>query len=201
MTEARRVAPPEPSTIDHSDSILVVIDLQDGFLKKLTPERRESVIDHCRFVVEAAVRFDVPLLVTVEDAPRNGTTTERVYGCIDPAVPQRDKRFFGLCNQPDLRKAMLEQPKRTAILIGMDTDVCVLQSAVGLLAQGFRTVIVSDATEAPGNAREQGLARAQSFGAELVSARGLYYEWIRSVEELGKIEIGARIVPPVNTIL
>jgi nicotinamidase-related amidase len=201
MTKSGRVALPHPAMIDQHDSILLVIDLQDGFLKKLTPERRESVIDHCRFVVEAAVRFGVPIIVTVEDAPRNGMTTARVHGCIDPAVPQRDKRFFGLCGQPDLRNAMLEQPKRTAILVGMDTDVCVLQSAVGLLSQGFRTVIVSDATEAPGRARDQGLARAQAFGAELVAARGLYYEWIRSVEELSRIDSGARIAPPVGTVL
>lgn len=187
--------------IDRQDSILLVIDLQDGFLNKLSPERREAVIDHCRFVVEAAVRFAVPLFVTVEDPPRHGSTCARVYDRIDPPVPQRDKRFFGLCGQDDLRNAILEQPKRTAILIGMDTDVCVLQSAVGLLRAGFRTVVVSDATEAPGLARDQGLARAAFLGVELVSARGLYYEWMRSLDALHMIESGPRIVPPVGTVL
>ena len=201
MTASRHVAAPHPTVIDRQDSILLVIDLQDGFLNKLGPERREAVIDHCRFLVEAAVHFAVPIFVTVEDTPRNGTTAERVYGCIDPPVPQRDKRIFGLCSQDDLRNAILEQPHRTAILIGMDTDVCVLHSAVGLLSEGFRTVIVSDATEAPGLARDHGLARAQFLGAELVSARGLYYEWLRSVAELDRIESAAKIRPPVGTIL
>jgi nicotinamidase-related amidase len=201
MTTSRRVAAPHPTVIDRQDSILLVIDLQDGFLNKLAPERREAVIDHCRFLVEAAGHFAVPIFVTVEDTPRNGTTVERVYGCIDPPVPQRDKRIFGLCSQDDLRNAILEQPNRTAILIGMDTDVCVLHSAAGLLSEGFRTVIVSDATEAPGLARDHGLARAQFLGAELVSARGLYYEWMRSVDGLKKVESGARIAPPVGTLL
>jgi len=187
--------------IDRQDSILLVIDLQDGFLNKLGPERREAIIDHCRFMVQAAVHFAVPIFVTVEDTSRNGTTAERVYSCIDPRVPQRDKRIFGLCGQDDLRNAILAQPKRTAILIGMETDVCVLHSAVGLLSEGFRTVIVSDATESPGLARDQGLARARFLGAELVSARGLYYEWMRSVDELSKVESGARIVPPAGTLL
>jgi len=187
--------------IDRQDSILLVIDLQDGFLNKLTAERKEAVIDHCRFLVEAAAHFAVPIFVTVEDAPRNGTTAERVYGCLDPSVPQRDKRIFGLCGQDDLRTALLAQPRRTAILIGLETDVCVLQSAVGLLSEGFRTVIVSDATESPGLARDHGLARAQFLGAELVSARGLYYEWVRTVAELNKIESGTRIMPPAGTLL
>ena len=50
-------------------------------------------------------------------------------------------------------------------------------------------------------ARANGLARAQYLGAELVSARGLYYEWMRSVDALKELESGARIVPPVGTIL
>ncbi len=170
-------------------------------MSRLSPERRESLVDHCRFVVEAALRFSVPLFVTVEDPVKNGMTAERVYACVAPPVPQRDKRIFGLCGQDDLRNAILEQPKRTAILIGMDTDVCVLHTAVGLVSEGFRTVIVSDATEAPALARDQGLARAVFLGAELVSARGLYYEWMRSLDGLAMIESGAKIVPPVGTVL
>jgi hypothetical protein len=77
----------------------------------------------------------------------------------------------------------------------------VLHSAVGLLGEGFRTVIVSDATEAPGLARDHGLARAAFLGVELVSARGVYYEWKRSLDGLNMIESGARIMPPVGTVL
>jgi len=69
------------------------------------------------------------------------------------------------------------------------------------LSEGFRTVIVSDATESPGLARDHGLAPRAILGAELVSARGLYYEWVRTVAELNKIESGTRIMPPAGTLL
>jgi nicotinamidase-related amidase len=191
--------PPHPEVIDRQDSILLVIDLQDGFLKRLSLERKEAVIDHCRFLVEAATRFSVPVFVTVEDPGKNGMTAERVYGCISPPAPQRDKRVFGLCGQDDLRGAILDQPRRTAVLIGMDTDVCVLHSAVGLLHEGFRTIVVSDATEAPALARDQGLARAAFLGVEIISSRGLYYEWMRSLEGLAMIE-RAPIAPPAGMV-
>jgi nicotinamidase-related amidase len=187
--------------IDRADSILLVIDLQEGFLKKLTPERREAIIDHCRFLVEVAARLRVPLFATVEDPGRNGETTERVHACFERGLAQRDKRFFGLCSQDDLRDAILDQPRRTAVLIGMDTDVCVLQSAVGLRAEGFRSVIVSDATEAPGPARDQGLARAAALGVEIVATRGLYYEWLRSIEGMAHAQAPPCIVAPAGTIL
>jgi len=199
MPEDRNVVSVPSTVIDRQDSILLVIDLQEGFLKRLSPERRDAVLDYCRFVVEAAGRFAVPMFVTVEDPRRNGMTAAEVHRCIDSSVPQRDKRVFGLCGQDDLRNAILDQPKRTAILIGMDTDVCVLQSAVGLMKAGFRTVIVSEATEAPGRGRDDGLARAAFFGAEIVSARGLYYEWMRTLEGLAMME-AARIAAPVGMV-
>ena len=187
--------------IDSSDSILLLIDLQEGFLKKLTAERRDAVIDHCRFLIEAAARFRVPVFATVEDPARNGMTTERVRACLEPDLTQRDKRIFGLCGQSDLRDAILAQPRRTAVLIGMDTDVCVLHSAVGLLAEGFHTAIVSDATEAPGAGREQGLARAAALGVEIVGTRGLYYEWVRSVDGLAIGGAAPCLVAPAGLIL
>ena len=191
-----------PSTIiDPADSILLVIDLQEGFLKKVTPQRRESVIDHCRFVVEVAARLNIPLFATLEDQPKHGGTTERVQACFERGLAQRDKRIFGLCSQQDLRDAILAQSKRTAVLIGLETDVCVLHSAVGLRSEGFRSIIVSDATESPGPARDQGLARAAALGVEIVATRGLYYEWVRSLERLELALAAPSIVPPAGLAL
>jgi nicotinamidase-related amidase len=189
-----------PTVIDPADSILLVIDLQEGFLKKLSPDRRDAIIEHCRFVVEVARRLAVPLFSTVEDPVKNGMTTERVRTCFDHSMAQREKNFFGLCSQDNLREAILAQPKRTAVLVGMDTDVCILQSAVGLRAEGFRSVIVSDATEAPGAAHMQGLARAAALGVEIVATRGLYYEWVRSLDRLTFATASPSITPPAGEV-
>jgi nicotinamidase-related amidase len=197
MTEPHSPAPPR-GLIDRADSILLIIDLQAGFLNNLTPERREAIIDRARFLVEVATRLGIPKFATVEDPAKNGMTTERVSACFEPGLAQRDKRFFGLCGQLDLRDAILAQPRRTAVLIGMDTDVCVMQSAVSLLGEGFRAIIVSDATEAPGLARDQGLARAQSLGVELVATRGLYYEWLRSLEDWAIAKAAPAIASPAG---
>jgi nicotinamidase-related amidase len=198
---AQPIAPHRPGIIDPADSIVLLIDLQEGFLKKLSAERRDWIIDHCRFIVEVARRISIPVFATVEDPGRNGMTTERVLACLERGAAQRDKRFFGLCGQSNLKEEILAQPKRTAILIGMDTDVCVLQSAVGLLGEGFRSIIVSDATDASGPARDQGLARAETLGVELVATRGLYYEWARSLEGWGFAAAAPEIAPPAGTVL
>ncbi|UPT63294.1 MAG: hypothetical protein M0D54_01620 [Hyphomonadaceae bacterium JAD_PAG50586_4] len=52
--------------LNADDSIVLLIDLQQPFLKKMEAEECARVVDHCRFVVEVAQRFDVPVVTTVE---------------------------------------------------------------------------------------------------------------------------------------
>lgn len=187
--------------IERGDSILVVVDFQDGFLRKLDAAQAERLVDSGRFVVEVALGFDIPVLVTVEGPASNGPTTQALRALLGPEPAERDKRVFGLCGQPDLAAAMTAQPRRTAVLIGLETDVCVLHSAVGLLALGFRAIVVSDATGAPGEAHDLGLARARTLGVETVHAKGLYYEWARSLEGLAQLKARRNVAPPVGCVL
>ena len=193
--------PVERGLIEHEDCILLVIDLQDGFLAKLDEARAMQCLDRVRFLVEVAKGLQVPLFVTVEDPGRNGWITDGVSALLDPGLAQRDKRVFGLCGQPDLAEAMRGQPRRTAVLVGLETDVCILHSAVGLKGCGFRAVIVSDAVAAPGEEHAQGLARAAALGVELIHAKGLFYEWTRSLDGVAALKAKGPIAPPVGSLL
>ena len=70
----------------------------------------------------------------------------------------------------------------TAVLLGFETDICVAHSAVGLVDAGLRVVVVEDAVHSPGEMHARGLARALAGGAELNHAKGVGYEWVRTVE-------------------
>jgi nicotinamidase-related amidase len=190
-----------PGLIERDDTILLVIDLQDFFLKKIEPVRAMTLIDNCRFLVEAANQLDIPTFVTVEDPERNGWTTDVVRASLAPGTLERDKSVFGLCGQADLREAMLAQPRRTAVLIGLETDVCVLHSAVGLLGEGFRSVIVGDAAGSPGIEHDLGLNRAAALGVEIVHTKGVYYEWMRTLAMFRNVPENARIAPPMGSRL
>ena len=69
------------------------------------------------------------------------------------------------------------------MVVGCETDVCVAQSAIGLVAAGFACVVVDDATFSPGEMHERGLARLASEGVARNHAKGVTYEWLRTVED------------------
>ena len=67
------------------------------------------------------------------------------------------------------------------MLIGLETDVCVAHSALGLKDLGQRVVAVHDAVFSPGAAHANGLGRLDRAGVELVSAKELAYDWLRTL--------------------
>jgi nicotinamidase-related amidase len=192
MSEAQK------GLVDHSDTVLVVIDVQDVFLKKLPHEQAESLLSNVRFLSEVAQRLDIPVIVTVEEAHENGPLHPSLKAALGPEVKERDKVFFGLCGQEDLKNALLEQERRTAVLVGLETDVCVLQSAIGLRLLGFRAIIVLDAVAAPSPDHGYGLDRARALGVELIHTKGLYYELARSLEGLDYLKKAPDIRRPTG---
>lgn len=64
--------------------------------------------------------------------------------------------MFGLAGQPDILEAVQRTGRRTAILIGLETDVCITHSALGLLDRGHRVAVVEDAVARPRMASASG---------------------------------------------
>ena len=92
------------------------------------------------------------------------------------------KPVFGLAACPDIMAAIVATGRRTAVLAGFETDVCVTHSAVGLSQAGYRVVVAADAVYSPAGAQAYGLARLRDLGVELVHCKGIYYDWVRTLE-------------------
>lgn len=176
------------SLVDRADSVLVVVDVQPGFLDKLEPDRADALVDRIRWLVRLAAMVDVPVVLTEEHPDRNGTTAPPVDVLIPAGVTRHAKPVFGLAACPPILGDLERHGRRTAVLCGLETDVCVAQSAIGLRDAGWRVVVIRDAVASPGEAHEQGLARMRDAGVELVGLKGLAYEWIRTVDEAYRIE-------------
>jgi hypothetical protein len=87
------------------------------------------------------------------------------------------------------------------VLCGLETDVCVAQSAFGLLDAGKRVAVVEDAVGSPGAAHAQGLERMARAGVELVGLKGLAYDWLRTVERATEFGAGTGRDAPAGIVL
>ena len=169
------------SLIDADDSILIVIDVQDYFVAKLPQDAQQPLIKRIAWLIGVATHLKIPLVVTGEDIPNCGTVSSQIAQILSPDVPIYNKMVFGLADDAQIMAAVRKTGRKTAILIGLETDVCVTHSAIGLLQQGYQVAVVEDATASPETGHQFGLQRLRGAGILISSIKSLYYEWVRTV--------------------
>lgn len=178
--------------LERSESILIVVDAQPGFYPLDASDDRAAAdlaLAVTAWLAGVATALEVPAIVTEEDPARNGTTAAEILARLADRTPLLAKPTFGLADVPSILAAVEATGRRTVVLAGFETDVCVAHSAVGLIDRGFRVAVVSDATFAPGPMHEHGLRRIRDAGGEVVHAKGVYYEWVRDLATSRSFEL------------
>ena len=173
------------SLIDAEDSVLTVIDVQDVFLDKLPPQESEGLLSRVCWLIGVAQWKQIPVIVTAEEIQKQPLASKLTQS-LPAGASVFDKVSFGLAHQPNVLAAAKETGRKTAVLIGLETDVCVTHSAIGLLTEGYRVAVVADATATPAPGQEIGLRRMQNAGATIVSTKSLFYEWMRTIEMVNR---------------
>ena len=171
------------SLLEVNDSVLVVIDIQPSFVRKENKTDNNLLLQRMCWVIKVANWLNVPLVVTAEDIPHTGNLSDEVAELLPPGTKIYNKMSFGLAAQADILEAVQQTGRRTAVIVGYETDVCITHSALALMDLGYKVAVVADATGSPGDAHQIGIDRIRSAGGIIVSAKSLYYEWVRTVEK------------------
>ncbi len=174
------------SLIDVDDSVLVVIDVQQSFLEKLPDAEHKLLVNRIGWLISVAVKLNVPLVAMGENIPSTGGVAAAIAEKLPADTRVYNKMTFGLAADPEILDAVKNTGRKTAVLVGLETDVCVAHSAIGLLQNGFQVVALADATASPGSAHELGLERMRGAGVLISSVKGVFYEWIRTVERVSE---------------
>ncbi len=168
--------------IDVDDSVLALIDVQERFLGKLPEAESAILLERICWLIGVARWARVPQVVMAEDISSSGPVHPAVAGALAPGTPVHDKMHFGLAADDGILQSVRDSKRNTAILVGLETDVCICQSALGLLEQEYRVAVVADAVGSPGPDHAYGLQRMRAAGVVVVGLKGLFYEWMRTVQ-------------------
>ena len=176
--------------VERDRSCLLVIDVQQYFLDKLALADREPLVRRIAWMMQVARALGIPIIATAEDITRSGPLMPELAGQLPPGAIVFDKKIFGLCDQPDIRSAVDETAaagRDQFVMVGLETDVCIAHSAFGLAGAGYRPIVIDDACASPAPHHEHGLRRLRDAGITVTSAKGIYYEWVRDLETLGRV--------------
>jgi nicotinamidase-related amidase len=161
----------------------VIVDVQEFFLAQLPKQRRARIETNTRNLVELLGYFRVPLVVTIErPVDRKGPVPHKITKRLGDAAATFEKDFFDLTREKTIRDHLRRLKKKQAIVAGCETDVCVLQSCLGLRGLGFDVFVVEELLFSASGNVEAAFARMKAEGVVFLTYKTLFYELLEAVE-------------------
>ncbi len=130
-------------TINSGDSLLMMIDIQDRLFQAMGSDIQNVLKKNCSILVQTAKEFGIPVIVTEQYRKGLGETIPELKSITADSV-NLEKLYFNCMKDEQIKKAVLNTGKKTVIITGIESHICVLQTALSLIAEGLRVIIVSD---------------------------------------------------------
>ena len=130
--------------IEREKAALIIVDVQDSLMRKMNQTVGEMVIRNIRILLAFAKEMAVPILVT-EQYPRGlGKTIPEIRMELEPIFPI-EKVSFSCCGVEMFNHQLSQFGRKQVILAGIETHVCVLQTADDLIQGGYEVHVAADA--------------------------------------------------------
>lgn len=167
--------------LDTAQTALVLIDVQ-GKLAGLMHEK-EALFRNLRILVQGCQVLEVPIFWLEQYPEGLGPTVPEIAELLEgeEALP---KLCFSACGQDEFADRLRASGRRQILLAGIETHICVYQTACDLLQEGFYVEAVADAVSSRTAANRQiGLAKMQQLGARLSSVEMALFELLRRADD------------------
>jgi nicotinamidase-related amidase len=128
--------------LDILKSLLVVVDVQ-GKLAQLMHDK-DTLFKNIRILIKAAKMLDIPILWCQQCPDSLGPTVTEIAQLLTDCEPI-DKSSFSCCGEEDFNIRLNESSRQQIILCGIETHVCIYQTALDLHRKGFYVEVVADA--------------------------------------------------------
>ena len=158
-------------------SLLVIVDVQEKLAEVMN--ERDALFKNIERLAKSARQLQVPVLLTEQLPDKLGPTREEISGSLAgaPVIP---KSAFSCCGEPKFIEALESSEKKQILLCGIEAHICILQTALELIENGFEVFIAADAVSSrdPENKR-LAVERMRQHGVEIVVTESVLFEWLR----------------------
>jgi isochorismate hydrolase len=160
-----------------------VIDYQDYFLAQLEPRSRARLSRNMASFARLLAYMRIPTICTLErPVDRKGAVPAGVKATLGSAK-LFEKSFFDLTKEKPIRTYLKGLKKKQIVVAGCETDVCVLQSCLGLLDLGFDVFAVEELLFSSASRTDAAVERLKGAGVIFVSYKTLFFELTEAVAD------------------
>ena len=166
-----------PLILDHRQSALVVIDVQEKFRPII--DHFDEMVDNVKRLIAVAQQLGVPVLVTEHYPKGLGKTVLEVAGVLASSVPVIEKITFSCCQNELFMSQITALGRKQILICGLETHVCVCQTALDLLQSGLQVQVALDACSSSTVEKKiLGKEKMNSSKIIITSAETALFDWL-----------------------
>lgn len=160
------------------NALLLIVDMQERLLPQI--EDSINLTNNTVILIQCCKILNLPVLVTEQYPEGIGPTTTALSPALDHC-PKISKKTFSCCREPRFMKALEETDRNQIIIAGIETHVCVFQTAADLLQKGYEVQVVNNAVGSRTSANKKtGLARMRAKGVDVTSVESAIFELLET---------------------
>lgn len=162
-------------------SALIVVDLQERLAGVM--DNWAAVRERAQVMLKGATALGLDVLATEQYPDGLGRTVPEIAELLPDGCAPIAKTGFSVFAEPEFRTALGAKPKKTLIVLGIETHVCLLQSVYDALNDGFEVIVAADAvTSRNGANRELALEAMRRSGAEVLPVESILFLLLRDAK-------------------
>ena len=167
--------------LNRDEALLIFVDVQ-GRLHEVMAGKASLDANLAR-MIKCAKLLELPILGTEQIPEKLGATNEPFKSMLE-GFPVISKATFSCCGNPEFYAAFKAEEKRQVILIGIETHVCVYQTAIDLLEHDIEVFVVADAVSSRSlENKELALQAMRDAGAQIIPSETVLFALLRDAAD------------------
>jgi nicotinamidase-related amidase len=166
--------------LDPQEAVVVVVDLQERLFSAMPELQGNDLLRAGTILLHAARLLGAEAIATEQYPEKLGPTLAPIAEKLDLlSAPRIAKLDFSACREPAFEAAVAKLARRKAIVIGMETHICVFQTVRDLCARGFTVHVPIDGVASRrDDHRAAGLELCRAAGAHITTVETIVFDWL-----------------------
>ena len=164
--------------LNKENCIFAIIDVQDKLVK--AAKGGESLAENVSKVAKAAQILDIPVIITEQYPKGLGATVAQVKNALSNAKLIENTSFSAM-NEPEFENELVNIGKTQILICGIETHICVLQTAADLLSKGYEVYVLKDGVSSRKEfENDTGIELLKQYGAKITCTEIVLFEWLKT---------------------
>ena len=164
-------------------SQLLIIDIQERLAAVMPGKVLEKVIQNNAILLQAAKQLNIPV-VRSEQYPKGlGNTLEGISAHLPADTTVIEKTCFSCVDAEGFQELFAKHHRQQVVITGIESHICVLQTALQLQRQGYAVYVTEDATCSRHKSNHKNaMARLRQNGIIITNTESVLFEWLRDAK-------------------